>query len=422
MPELIPVHGGLSNLVNGIIPLSRRKKFLKETVDLPSIVVQKSDVAMVHRICDGTLSPLTGPMKEEVWHRALEQNYIEYNFKKYAWTIPLSLPLTEEEASQISWGKTAALKDENGTIFGILENAQVFSWDKAKYIKHIYGTERSDHPGGAMVATDPRTLLIGGDVWALPQTIDPAYSEFVFSPRQTRLFIEEQKWERALAFQTRNPLHRAHEYALVIGLEQLTQEKHFAGVVLNPLVGELKGDDVPAKVRMACYHKLLENRLLGEGDKDVKLWEEKGYDPTEVFALIGLDIKMFYGGPKEAVMHAIYRQNHGFTDIVIGRKHADAPFDDGTPIWGDFDAHQIFENLKGDLKILPRKIGFAAYYETFGQVDLMENHPDEKPVFISGTKIRQTLLEGELPDSRIIRPEISSILIDHYKSTRSVQK
>ena len=231
-----------------------------------------------------------------------------------------------------------------------------------------------------------------------------------------RTLIAERRWERALAFQTRNPLHRAHEYALVAGVEQLTREGYFAGVVLNPLVGELKGDDVPARVRMRCYRALHDQQLLGQGDKDEALWQERGYDLTEVFELVGLDIKMLYGGPKEAVMHGIYRQNLGFTDIVIGRKHADAPYDDGKAIWGDFDAQEIFNNLRGDLHIRPCNIGFAAYYDSAGRVDLMDNHPDEKPVVISGSKVREALTTGERPDPRILRPEIADILIDYYRS------
>ena len=126
--------------------------------------------------------------------------------------------------------------------------------------------------------------------------------------------------------------------------------------------------------------------------------------------LLGLDIKMFYGGPKEAVMHAIYRQNYGFTDIVIGRKHADAPYHDGEAIWGDFDAQEIFDALNGDLKISPVKVGFAAFYESTGRVDLMENHKDEDPVFISGKKVRELLGNGEPVDPRIMRPSTSQIL------------
>jgi sulfate adenylyltransferase len=236
----------------------------------------------------------------------------------------------------------------------------------------------------------------------------------MLTPALTRAFIREKKWERALAFQTRNPLHRAHEYALVAGAERLTREGHFTGVVLNPLMGELKGDDVPAAMRMRCYRILHDRRLLGDGDKDEALWKERGYDLADVFELIGLDIKMFYGGPSEAVMHAIYRQNMGFSDLVIGRKHADAPFEDGSPIWGDFDAQQVFEELRGELHLQPCNIGFAAFYESMGRVDLTDKHPDEKPVTVSGTKVREQLKEGVRPDPRIMRPEIADVLIEAY--------
>jgi len=233
-----------------------------------------------------------------------------------------------------------------------------------------------------------------------------------------RTLIAERRWERALAFQTRNPLHRAHEYALVAGVERLTREGYFAGVVLNPLIGELKGDDVPARVRMRCYRVLHDQQLLGRGDKDDALWHSRGYDLTEVFELVGLDIKMLYGGPKEAVMHSIYRQNLGFTHIVIGRKHADAPYTDGTPIWGDFDAQEIFEHLRGDLRIRPCNIGFAAYFDSAKRVDLTENHSNETPLSISGSKIRELLTKGERPDPRILRPEVADILIGHYREEK----
>jgi len=180
--------------------------------------------------------------------------------------------------------------------------------------------------------------------------------------------------------------------------------------VLNPLVGELKGDDVPAVVRMRAYRKLHDDRLLGQGDKDESLWKKVGWDLSEVFELIGLDIKMFYGGPSEAVMHSIYRQNFSFTDIIIGRKHADAPYHDGSAIWGDFDAQEIFEKLGGSLAIKPLKVGFAAFYESIGRVDLTDNHPGEKPVSISGKDVRKALVEGREVDPRIMRPTTSRIL------------
>jgi sulfate adenylyltransferase len=415
MPDLVPVHGGLDAPVSRTVPISRRKQFLAEAGALPRIEMTRADVATAYRIADGTLSPLTGPMDEDTWHHVLDHDVLEYGFRRYAWTAPIAFPVTAEEAKRLRVGHAAALVLE-GDIVGVVQVSSLFDWDKPKHVERFYGTARTDHPGGHMVMDDPRTMLIGGDLWTLPQPVDPEYGEFVLSPRQVRTLIAERKWERALAFQTRNPLHRAHEYALVAGVEQLTRLGFFAGVVLNPLVGELKGDDVPARVRMRCYRTLHDQQLLGRGDKDEALWTERGYDLPEVFELVGLDIKMLYGGPKEAVMHGIYRQNLGFSDIVIGRKHADAPYDDGAAIWGDFDAQEVFNNLSGCLHIRPCNIGFAAYYDSAGRVDLMDNHPDEKPVIISGSKVREALTKGERPDPRILRPEISDILIDYYRS------
>ncbi len=200
------------------------------------------------------------------------------------------------------------------------------------------------------------------------------------------------------------------------GAEKLTREGFYTGVFLNPLVGQLKGDDVAATTRMKTYVALKNQRLLGQGDSDEQLWEQRGYDINDVFHLLGLDMRMFYGGPSEAIMHAIYRQNHGFSHIVIGRKHADAPYKDGTPIWGDFDAQEVFDDLPGELHIQANKVGFAAYYESLGRVDLMTNHKDEKPYFISGSKVRGMLQAGELPPDKIMRPQTAEILIEAYKS------
>jgi len=413
MPDLVPVHGGLDAPVSRTVPLSRRKQFLAEAAKFPRVELTRADLSTVYRIADGTLSPLTGPMDEESWHYVLDHDALDYGYRHWAWTAPVSFPVADDEAKHLRIGHSVALVHE-GQIIAAVRLSSVFEWDKAKHVEKFYGTARTDHPGAHMILDDPRTKLIGGSLWSLPQHLDPEYAEFVLSPRQTRTLIAERRWDRALAFQTRNPLHRAHEYALVAGVERLTRAGLFAGVILNPLIGELKGDDVPARVRMQCYRTLHDKELLGRGDKDDSLWKLRGYDLTEVFELVGLDIKMLYGGPKEAVMHAVYRQNHGFTDIVIGRKHADAPHDDGTAIWGDFDAQEIFENLRGDLRIKPCNIGFAAFFESAGRVDLIEEHPGEKPVSISGSKIRQMLTSGERPDERILRPEIADILIEYY--------
>ena len=414
--DLVPVHGGLAEPVDRIVPFKHQTAFLAEAEALPSIRVTAADLSTVHRIADGALSPLTGPMRKAAFDLALDEKVIESAGGRYAWTIPISLPVTDAEAGTLEAGGACAIRTEDGQIVAIIDDLEVFDWDKVKYLKSVYGTERVDHPGGRIVDNDDRTKLIGGELRALPQRPNKDYGEFMLSPLMTRAFIRDRKWERALAFQTRNPLHRAHEYALVYGVEKLTADGHFAGAVLNPLMGELKGDDVPAATRMLCYRKLHSEGLLGQGDKDQAIWDKAGYDIADVFELIGLDIKMFYGGPSEAIMLGIYRQNYGFSDIVIGRKHADAPFEDGEAIWGDFDAHEIFDHLPGQLHIQPCKVGFAAFYESLGRVDLTERHQGEKPFSISGTKVRSMLQAGERPDPRIMRPETSDILIEAYRS------
>ncbi len=413
--DLVPVHGGLSEPIDRSVPLKQRKELLAEAASLPKLRVNRADLSTVYRIGDGALSPLEGPMRRELWQRVLDERVIVSEGKRYAWTIPLALPIRDDEAAQLPGGGSAAVCTEAGDVVAILEGAEVFAWDKARYVERVYGTERWDHPGGRMLESDPRTKLVGGTLRVLPQPTNPEYGEYMLSPRMTRALIRDKKWDRALAFQTRNPLHRAHEYALVAGAERLTAQGLYTGVVLNPLVGELKGDDVPAVMRMRCYRELHDKRLLGQGDMDAAIWQRAGYDLSEVFELIGLDIKMFYGGPSEAIMHAIYRQNYGFSDLVVGRKHADAPYEDGSPIWGDFDAQEIFDKLPGELHTKPVKIGFAAFYESIGRVDLTDAHPDEKPYSISGTKLREQLRSGERPDPRIIRPQISDILISAYR-------
>lgn len=414
----IPVHGGLSEPIDRMIPEPEVKDFLKFAEGLKRIVISSGDLSALNRIGDGALSPLMGFMDQTTFNRVLDGENVLRDGKAYAWTIPLSLPVSEEDANTMKPGETVALVTESGAVAGALKVSDLFTFDKAKYNERVYGTPRMDHPGARIVLGDPRTFLLGGEVCVLPQPKNLDDGKYLLTPRQTRALFADKKWDRILAFQTRNPLHRAHEYALVAGMERLTREGYFTGVVLNPLVGETKADDVDARTRMRCYRTLVERRLLGQGDKDEALWKAKGYDITDQFLLIALDIKMFYAGPKEAIMHAIYRQNFGFTDIVIGRKHADAPFDDKTSIWGDFDAQEKFKKLNGELLIQNCNIGFAAYYEELERVGLVDEHAQKgwKMVSISGSALREMFRRGEVPDERVIRREISEILIESYRS------
>jgi sulfate adenylyltransferase len=412
MADLIPPHGGLTEPVCRTVPTNEIEAFKAEAAKLPKVPVSQADLSTIFRIADGTLSPLTGPMSRKVYDRVLDESVIEHGGKLYAWTIPLSFPVTKELAATLAPGKKVALTAPDGEVVATLDLTDVFEWDKPRYIKGVYGTERTDHPGADMVLKGDadKTHLIGGELKALPQPKNSSFGDVVLSPREVRALLAKKGWTAVVAFQTRNPLHRAHEYALVYGLEALIREGQNAGAILNPLVGETKGDDVNAAIRMQTYRALITDRALGDGDSDQALWKPRNESVPDRVLLAGVDIKMFYGGPKEAVMHGIYRQNMGITNIVIGRKHADAPYADGTAIWGDFDAQEIFSKLKGDLKIKPIKVGFAAYYDSIGRVDLTERHPDEKPVSISGKEVRATLMRGEMVDPRIMRPSTSRIL------------
>ena len=418
MFDLIAPHGGLTDLVCCTVPESERAEFAAQAAELKRVPVSAADLSGVYRIADGTLSPLTGPMNSQQWIQVLRDANIDSGGKKYAWTIPIALPVPSDLAGELSPGQAVALENPEGDVVATLDLTDVYPWDKPVYLKSVYGTDRTDHPGADMVLVNDadKTDLVGGTIRALPQPKNTAFGKYVLTPREVRARLSECGWDSVVAFQTRNPLHRAHEYAMVYALEELIRSGKNTGAVLNPLIGETKGDDAAAEIRMQTYEALIAGRWLGDGDSDTSLWESRGESVPDRVLLLGLDIKMFYGGPKEAVMHAIYRQNTGYTHIVIGRKHADAPFHDGTAIWGDFDAQEIFGQLGGELKIQPVNVGFAAYYASIGRVDLMSNHPDEKPVFISGKDVRNTLLRGEMVDPRIMRESTSQILAAAMKS------
>ena len=288
---------------------------------------------------------------------------------------------------------------------------------KAHYLNSVYLTDRTDHPGGDMVLKGDadKTHLLGGTIRVLPQPKHPRFGKYVLSPREVRKLFETQGLEPRRRLPDPQPPAPCARVRPGLWAGNAAPGRTQRRRLLNPLIGETKGDDVDADVRMHTYEVLIDNRALGDGDSDPQLWQARGEKLPDRVILLGLDIKMFYGGPKEAVMHAIYRQNFGFTDIIIGRKHADAPYHDGKAIWGDFDAQEIFGRLKGDLKIQPLKVGFAAYYDSIGRVDLMDSHPDEKPVFISGKDVRKALIEGRPVDPRIMRESTAAIFAEAMK-------
>ncbi|MCD4702525.1 MAG: adenylyl-sulfate kinase [Candidatus Aegiribacteria sp.] len=414
---VFPAHGGCG-LINRVVPHIERNHFIDKVRENKVYRISNADLSTFYRIADGMLSPLEGPMDETEFYRVLDDEVIERNSKLYAWTIPLAFSISREESDKFSAGETVAVMNEHGAIVGALEISDIYPLDKARYNKAVYGSDRKDHPGPRIVNEDSRDYLLGGKIWAITPEPHAVYSKYMLSPEETRALFKERKWERTVAFQTRNPLHRAHEYTMVYAMETLTEQGFFTGVVLNPLTGQTKKDDVPADIRMRTYEILINNKLIGQGDKNDEFWQKTGYDLCDNAVLIGMDIKMFYAGPKEAIMHAVYRQNLGFTDIIIGRRHADAPFDDGTQVWGDFDAQQKFDELNGELLIQPVKVGFAAYYEELGKVDLMINQKDKgyTVVSIAGKDLRKKPLNGEPIDERVMRKPVADILSDFYQA------
>ena len=408
-PFISPVHGGLDQ------PVNRIDASAAAAPGLALVKVNDVDRTSLYRIADGTLSPLTGPMGLSDYESVLDKQQIDRGGKAWAWTIPIILPVTDDEAATCKAGDKISLVDEDGNPFGTLEVSSCYDWDKARFIKAVYGTERSDHPGARLWTEDGRGKLVGGEISLIPATDDRPFAGRVMSPTRTRKLIAEKGWEQSIGFQTRNPLHRAHEYALVYGAETILRGNgKNTGVILNPLVGQLKGDDVPAATRMETYEALIASRGLGDGDKDAELWERSSQDLNDQLELVGLDMRMFYGGPAEAVMHAIYRQNLGFSHFIIGRKHADAPFDDKTAIWGDFDAQEIFNKLDGQLSIQTVNVGFAAFFEEIGRVGLVSENKGNTVVSISGSKVREQLSAGDCPDPRIMRESTAQILVDFY--------
>lgn len=424
MNDYIILPHGSKGLINRFIPQDQVAVEIKGAQGFKSYTISQADLSIFYRIADGTLSPLKGPMGEQEFYSVLVDEYIERDGKKCTWTIPVSFAISDKEREVFKKGDRVSVKKEDGALIGILEISDIFYFDKDKYNKSVYGTARKDHPGPRIVNDSTRDYLLGGEILAFPEAKNTSFGKYILSPKETREIFAKRKWQRIIAFQTRNPLHRAHEYAMVYAMEKLTQEGYFTGVVLNPLVGETKSDDVPAGIRMKTYEALIEHKLIGYGDRDKEFWKQKGYDFMDQVLLIALDMKMFYAGPKEAVMHAIYRQNLGFTDIIIGRKHADAPFDDGTAAWDDFTAQDKFDNLKGELLIKPLKVGTACYFEELGRVDFLEKHKGTscRQVSLSGKELREKLENGEAIDERIMRKPVAVILADAYRHKISVSK
>ena len=209
MPALVPVHGGLTEPVCRTVAANEIASFLAHAKTLAQVPLSDADLSTVYRLGDGGLSPLTGPMDSSAYHRVLEESVIEHQGKLYAWTIPIALPVTAELAGRLKPGQEAALVNSAGEIVAALELSDIYPWDKAHYLKSVYLTERTDHPGGDMVlkADADKTHLLGGSIRVLPQPKHPRFGKYVLSPSEVRKLLAGKGWDRVVAFQTRNPLH-----------------------------------------------------------------------------------------------------------------------------------------------------------------------------------------------------------------------
>ena len=201
-------HGG-TGLINRTLPEIEKDKILAGAKILKTYSISNADQSIFYRIADGGLSPLTGPMDEAEFHHVLDHEYVERNGNKYAWTIPIGFSVSKKDAEQFKKGETVTVRNEQNEIIGLLEISDIYNFDKDKYNTSVYGTDRKDHPGARIFNDDPRDMLLGGNIWALPQPKDPNFGQYMLTPADTRVLFEKKGWERVVAFQTRNALHRA---------------------------------------------------------------------------------------------------------------------------------------------------------------------------------------------------------------------
>jgi len=416
-------HGGAKELAVRLVGAERAVELSRAHADAPRIVVSGIDLLTVRRFGDGLLTPLVGPMTRDVWDRVLDEEIIIANGDSWAWGVPIAFPLTEEEKAAVKPGQPAIMVSERGEEVALLEVEDVYAWDKARYCLVIHGSETPEHPGARQTLEDRRGWLAGGNIHVFPSDFRPneAIARYTHSTDRVRALLKVKGWSAAIAMPARRPLRRDHEYAMVVAAERLMHAGTWAGVVLTPLASETRWDDVPAEVRIASHAVLKEMRLLGKGDAEESLWRQAGYTINDVFDLYALEMRTFHGGPREAVMHAIYRQNMGFTHIIIGHGTADPLYDSGSSFPSGTEARAKFESLAGKLLIEPIFVGAAAYFEELGAVALIADHADRglKTVTIPDRKLRELLRSGVAPDERIMRPEVGEVLSRAYREMQS---
>jgi sulfate adenylyltransferase len=378
----IAPHGG--DLVDLLVPEGRREATRAEADHLPKLVVNARELSDLEMLTVGALSPLRGFVGEADYVSVLETMHLTNGL---AWSIPVTLSLTEDDVKRIGAGGSVALLPwEAGDPIAVVEVAEVFKRDRQKESVGVFGTEDLEHPG-VQALHDAGDFCLAGTVRALALPEHDDFLPYRLTPAQTRAAFAERGWRTVVGFQTRNPIHRAHEYLQKCALEIVD------GLLVHPLVGATKDDDVPADVRMRCYEALFE-----------------GYYPKDRAMVSVFPAAMRYAGPREAIWHAICRKNYGCTHFIVGRDHAGV----GT-YYGTYDAQRIFEEFEpGELGITPLMFEHSFWCNACEGMASPKTcpHGEGSRVSLSGTKVREMLRAGERPPAEFSRPEVADILID----------